>query len=211
MENNTLTDHAYDGIQEYDNPLPGWWTYLFIGTIVFSLAYVMWYHTGAPGRTLEANYEVAAAENLRLQFGAIGDLKGDEATLVKYANDPKWVNFGATVFKTNCVTCHGKEGEGNVGPNLTDEQFKYVRKPEDVYKVIVEGAGKGAMPAWGTRMSENELVLVSSYVMSLRGKNLPGKAGDGNAIPPWPEPVAEVPAAETPAAQAAEGQAEKAP
>ncbi len=189
MENNQLTDHAYDGIQEYDNPLPGWWTYLFIATVIFSIGYVFWFHTGAPGRDVHSQYELASAANMKLQFGEIGTLTGDEATLVQFANDPKWVSFGASIFKSNCVTCHGREGEGNVGPNLTDEYFKYIRKPEDVYTVIAQGAGKGAMPAWEGRMVENELVLVSSYVMSLRGTNLPGKAPDGNQIAPWPEPV----------------------
>lgn len=189
MENNQLKEHAYDGIQEYDNPLPGWWTYTFIATAVFSVGYLMWFHTGAPGRTIEAGYEVAAAANQRLQFSEIGTLTGDEATLVRFANDPKWVSFGESLFRTNCANCHGKAGEGNVGPNLTDEHYKYVRKPEDIYKVVNEGAGKGAMPAWNGRLVENELVLVSSYIMSLRGKNLPGKPADGNTIAPWPEPV----------------------
>lgn len=196
MENNTLTDHAYDGIQEYDNPLPAWWTYLFIGTIIFSVGYVMWYHTGAPGRDLATQYEMASAENTRLQFGKIGDLTGDETTLMKYAHKEEWLKVGAGVFKTNCISCHGREGEGNVGPNLTDEHFKYVRKPEDVYKVISEGAGKGAMPAWGNRMHPNEVVLVASYIISLRGKNVPGKGPDGNQIAAWPAPPPEEPETE---------------
>jgi cytochrome c oxidase cbb3-type subunit III len=194
MENNALTDHAYDGIQEYDNPLPGWWTYTFVATIVFSVGYVMWYHTGAPGRTVEAQYEVASAANTRLQFGKIGDLEGDQNTLMKYANKDEWLKVGSTVFRSNCVSCHGKEGEGSVGPNLTDEFFKYVRKPEDVYKVVSEGAGKGAMPAWADRLHPNEVVLVSSYVISLRGQNVPGKGPDGNQIPAWPDPPPEEPA-----------------
>ncbi|MBX3420734.1 MAG: c-type cytochrome [Pirellulaceae bacterium] len=196
MENNALTDHAYDGIQEYDNPLPGWWTYTFVATIVFSIGYVMWYHTGAPGRDLVTLYEVADADNTRLQFGAIGDLTGDQDTLMKFAHREDWLKVGASVFKANCISCHGRDGEGNVGPNLTDEAFKYIRKPEDVYKVVSEGAGKGAMPAWGNRLHPNEVVLVSSYVISLRGQNLPGKAADGNPIPAWPAPPPEEPEAE---------------
>ncbi len=47
-----LTDHTYDGIREYDNPLPAWWTWLFIGTVVFSVLYFPYYHGGAEGRTL---------------------------------------------------------------------------------------------------------------------------------------------------------------
>lgn len=186
METNPLTDHAYDGIQEYDNPLPGWWTYLFIGTIIFSVGYIMWYHTGAPDRTLEAAYNVEAAAVAKMALGDI-QLEPDEATLVTYANDAK-VSIGEGIFKTNCISCHGRKGEGNVGPNLTDEVYKYVRKPEDIYTILVKGAGNGAMPAWGNRLGKNELILASSYVMTLRGKNVEGKAADGQQIPPWPAP-----------------------
>lgn len=193
MENNQLTDHAYDGIQEYDNPLPGWWTALFIGTVVYSAAYVMWYHTGAPDRNLEAQYQSASDALMRIQFEKIGELKGDEATLVKFSKDIDWLKVGEGVYKTNCISCHGRNGEGNVGPNLTDELYKYIRKPEDVLTIINVGAGKGAMPAWANRLGVNERVLVSSYVMSLRGKNLPGKAADGQEIAPWPEVVSTPP------------------
>lgn len=186
METNSLTDHAYDGIQEYDNPLPGWWTYLFIGTFIFSIGYIMWYHTGAPDRTLEAEYNLESAAVAKMSMGDI-KLEGDEATLVMYANDPK-VSIGEGIFRTNCISCHGRKGEGNVGPNLTDEYFKYIRKPEDIYTIIVKGAGNGAMPAWGNRLGKNEIVLVSSYIMTLRGKNIEGKAADGQQIAPWPAP-----------------------
>ena len=196
MENNTLTDHAYDGIQEYDNPLPGWWTYIFIGTFLFSIGYIMWYHTGAPDRTLEAQYNAENEALMRVQFEKIGELKADEATLVKYANEKDWLRVGEGVFRTNCISCHGRKGEGNVGPNLTDEFYKYIRKPEDIHTILVKGAGNGAMPAWGSRLGKNELVLASCYVMSLRGKNLEGKGPDGQEIAPWPSapPATEDPA-----------------
>lgn len=186
MENNTLTDHAYDGIQEYDNPLPGWWKNLFILSIIFSGLYALWYHTGAPDRTLAAQYDAAAEALMKIQFEKIGELTGDEATLVEYSSEEEWLKVGAGVYRTNCISCHGRNGEGNVGPNLTDEFFKYVRKPEDVFTIITKGAGNGAMPAWGNRLGINERVLVSSFVMSMRGKNLEGKGADGQEIAPWP-------------------------
>ena len=188
MDNNNLTDHAYDGIQEYDNPLPGWWTNLFIGSIIFSVGYIMWYHTGAPDRTLEAQYNAENEALMRVQFEKIGELNADEPTLVKYAYEKEWLRVGEGVFRTHCISCHGRRGEGNVGPNLTDEAFKYIQTPIDIHTIIVKGAGNGAMPAWGNRLSKNEMVLVSSYVMSLRGLNLDGKAPDGNKIPAWPAP-----------------------
>lgn len=182
-----LTGHEYDGIQEYDNPLPGWWKWLFVGTIVWSVPYFAYYHFGAPGRSVEAQYEVAAAENMRKQFAEIGELRPDAPTIVKFANDERWVAFGQSIYKSHCVACHGPEGAGVVGPNLTDEHYKNVRNVEDILKVINVGAGAGAMPAWQARLEENERILVSSYVASLRGKNAAGgKAPEGQLIPPWP-------------------------
>ena len=67
---------------------------------------------------------------MRLQFGEIGDLKPDADTIVKYTTDPSWLKVGQTVYKTNCVTCHGRDGEGKVGPNLTDDFYKNVNKIE---------------------------------------------------------------------------------
>ena len=54
-----LTGHDYDGIQEYDNPLPGWWKWLFVASIVFTPPYLFWYHGGAEGRTLADQYDRA--------------------------------------------------------------------------------------------------------------------------------------------------------
>lgn len=195
---NPLTDHAYDGIQEYDNPLPGWWKWMFVGSIVFSAFYLMYFHIGAPGRSIQEQYDAELAYNTRLQFKEIGDLQPDEATILEYMQKESWVKIGQVVFKTHCVSCHGRDGEGKVGPNLTDEVYKNVRDLEGIANVISRGAANGAMPAWGTRLHPNEVVLVSAYVASLRG-SLPageGKAPEGNAIPPWPEAPAEDSAAE---------------
>ncbi len=202
MENNELTDHAYDGIQEYDNPLPGWWKWMFVGSIVFSLFYVLYFHIGAPGRSVIEGYDLALAANTRLQFGEIGDLEPTEVTLTTYAlrEDKKnWLRVGETVFKTNCISCHGRNAEGKVGPNLTDEFFKNIRKIEDIARVINDGAGNGAMPAWADRMHKNEIVLVSAYIASLRGTEPASgaKGPEGNAIAPWPEPPPPEPEAKT--------------
>jgi len=193
MENNELTDHAYDGIQEYDNPLPGWWKWMFVGSIVFSVFYVMYFHIGAPGRSVIDGYETALAANTRLQFGEIGDLEPTAETLSIYAlrEDKKnWLRVGETVYKANCVSCHGRNAEGKVGPNLADNYFKNIRKIEDIAKVINNGAGNGAMPAWSERMHKNEIVLVSAYIASLRGTEPASgaKGPEGSEIAPWPEP-----------------------
>ncbi len=192
MSNAPKTDHAYDGIEEYDNPLPGWWKWSFIASIVFCPFYWVYYHNGAEGRSVRDNYNVALAENTRLQFAEIGELKLDEPTIVKFMGKDSWVKVGQSVFRANCVSCHGREGEGKVGPNLTDEFYKNVENVADIAKVISNGAGNGAMPKWSNRLHINEIVLVSAYVANLRGTNVEsGRPADGRAIPAWPKPTAE--------------------
>lgn len=187
VASNPMSDHAYDGIQEYDNPLPGWWKWMFIGSIVFSVCYAMYFHIGAPGRTILDQYDRELAYNTRLQFKDIGDLQADSATILAYMEKDSWMKVGQVVFRTNCISCHGRDGEGKVGPNLTDDYYKNARDVEGLARVVANGAGKGAMPAWGTRLHPNEIVLVSAYVASLRGSNAEnGKAPEGSQIPPWP-------------------------
>ena len=191
-----LTGHNYDGIQEYDNPTPAWWIWVFIASVFFAVCYMFLTLVAAGGLSPEAEYERAAVANLKKQFGEIGTLEPDAVTIVKYINDPKWIQVGATVFKANCVTCHGLNAEGNSGPNLTDDSFIHIKSIEDIATIIKDGAKAGAMPAWGTRLHPNEVVLVSSYVASLRGTNATsGKAAEGEVPAPWPMDLvpAEVP------------------
>lgn len=192
MSEISKTDHSYDGIEEYDNPLPGWWKWLFVASIAFSPVYWMFFHGGAEGRSIEDQYGTALAANTRLQFSEIGELNLEADTILRFTTKDNWLKVGQIVFKTNCISCHGRDGEGKVGPNLTDEFFKNVTKIEDIATVINNGAGNGAMPKWSNRLHVNEVVLVSAYVATLRGKNLDSPRGpEGKAIAPWPEPPAE--------------------
>jgi len=186
-----LLEHEYDGIREYDNPCPAWWHVIFLGTVVFSILYFVFFHVGPSmgtnGWTLDEAYSDDVADNLKLQFKDLGDLKVDEPTVLKYMNEPDWLAIGAAVFKTNCKSCHGADGSGLIGPNLTDDYYKNVKQLIDVAHVIENGAANGSMPAWKNRLHPNETVMVSAYVAKLRGQNLTGPRGtEGSAIPPWP-------------------------
>lgn len=183
-----LTDHAYDGIEEYDNPTPGWWTMIFIGSCIFAVLY--WFIATISSGGLSAERELALDKLVEThnQFAAIGELQPDPATIAKFAHDPKWLSFGESVFLSKCMTCHNRDGSGGTGPNLTDEKYIYVRKLDDIYDVILAGRNNGAMPSWRTTLNQNEMVIVAAYVSSLRGQNKAGKAAEPNAvaIEPWP-------------------------
>ena len=194
-----LTGHDYDGIQEYDNPLPGWWKWMFVASILFAPPYFFYYHNGTAGRSQTDRYDRELAANLKLQFGALKDLQLDRASVVKYLYEPSWLQVGKSVFQANCVSCHAKDGGGLVGPNLTDESYKNIKDIGDILNVLQNGANAGAMPAWQNRLMKEEIVMVSSYVASLRGTtpSTEPKAPEGRPIPPWPGP----PAAEDNAAE----------
>lgn len=199
------TIHSYDGIQEYDNPLPGWWKWLFLGTFIFSIFYWMYFHTGAEEkRSIKTAFEEAVQANIKLQFAELGELKPDNATLMKYVDDKRWLSAGQGVYKQHCAQCHGPDGGGLVGPNLTDVYWKNVKVIDDIVKILENGAGNGSMPAWKTRLSQNELILTACYVASLRGST-PSKprAPEGNEIGPWTLTSAPADAAATPAGSAA--------
>lgn len=183
-----LTGHCYDGIEEFDNPTPAWWTWMFLVTIGFSAVYAPFMiatsvYFGGP-----ASYERDSVEMMKLQYGQLGDIKPDAATLLKLASDEKWNKVGATLFTANCTSCHGQDGSGMAAPNLTDNVFLHVRKIEDIADVVAAGRKNGAMPAWANRLQPVEQVLVSAYVASLRGKNLPSvgnRPPEGEVIPAW--------------------------
>lgn len=183
-----ITDHVYDGIQEYDNPLPGWWTLLFYGTIVYSFGYLFIAFARPEWTDVNLEYDAALVEKRAREFALLGDLQPDRETLMAFLDGGEKSEFlgnGAALFATNCASCHGKDGAGNAGPNMTDDAYLNVTRLADIPKVVIEGANGAAMPAWGGRLSMNEIVLVSAYVASLRGQDLPGNAPEGEVIPAW--------------------------
>ena len=187
IEEEKLTSHSYDGIQEYDNPLPGWWTFLLWVSIFFAPLYYFYFHCGTEGRSIHDQYNNHMASVFELRFAEIGELTADRETILRFMNDePEWLSVGKVVYQTNCTSCHGADGGGLVGPNLTDDYWKHLNNVEGIARVIEEGAANGAMPAWKNRLShQNQIVLTAAYVASLRNNPVEGKAPEGKQIQAW--------------------------
>ncbi len=186
-EEENLLDHEYDGIREYDNPTPGWWHGIFWASIAFSILYFVFFTFSPTAWSIYEQYDGAVAADLQKQFGEIGDLVADEETMLKYMKEEKWLLVGKTVFQANCISCHGSDGSGLIGPNLTDDHYKNLKTLTEIATVLEEGAAAGAMPAWKNRLHPNEIVLTAAYVANMRGQNLPSTRGpEGDVIPPWP-------------------------
>lgn len=186
-QHGNLLDHEYDGIREYDNPTPGWWHALLWGTIGFALCYIVYAHFSIFNAPLPARWELAQQDYFERLFGEVGTLEPDEATILGMAADAKWMSLGASIYTGNCAQCHGADGGGLNGPNLTDDSWIHVKRLEDLYTTISDGVAAKGMPAWKTRLGQNQRVLVASYVSTLRGTRpaLP-KAAEGEPIAPWP-------------------------
>jgi cytochrome c oxidase cbb3-type subunit 3 len=102
-----------------------------------------------------------------------------DAQLLRMAQDAQSVQRGEAVFKQNCLPCHGERGQGVVGPNLTDRYFLHGSKALDTYKVISGGVPEKGMPAWRALLGTSKVQDAAAFVLTLRGKNLPGKEPQG--------------------------------
>ncbi len=188
VEESNLTGHSYDGIVEYDNPLPGWWKFLFWFFVLIAPLYYFYFQGGVEGRSIHDEYNRHLASVFEIRFSEIGELTADRATILEYMNEKDWLAVGEVVYKSNCVSCHGADGGGLVGPNLTDDYWKHVTSVENIANVIENGAANSAMPAWKTRFSHpNQIVLLTAYIASLRKNPVAGKPPEGNEISGWEE------------------------
>lgn len=166
------TGHEWDGIQELDNPLPMWWVYMFLISVVFALGYMALFpglgnYDGALDWSSQAKHERAAQE-FAAQFDPLYEkLSGlsDEALLA----DPQVQQIGRRLFLNNCSTCHGINAQGGEGfPNLHDEEWLYGDDLATVTQTLLGGRA-GAMPGWEAALQESGVDEVSHYVLSLSG------------------------------------------
>lgn len=168
-----VLDHNYDGIRELDNHLPPWWKWLFIGTVVWGIGYLVVYHVmdSAPLQQQEYDNEVALAdEQLRKIRAAQPIASIDESTLT-YVNDPALIAKGLNVYKSNCVSCHKGKGEGGIGPNLTDEYWIHGGGMKEIYATIKNGVPEKGMISWSAILKPEEMRDVSYFIISIRGTN----------------------------------------
>ena len=184
-----LTGHNYDGIQEYDNPTPGWWYAIFVASVLFGGFYLLVYHLAVP--SLADRHATAEARHLNMQFAELNKLETGEPKILTIMNEEAWLGRGAAIFTASCAICHSADGSGLVGPNLTDETYKNITGLMDITALIINGTPNGSMPAQKNLLNDNEIALVTAYVASLRGKNLPTNPNvdpsyTGEPIAPWP-------------------------
>ncbi len=178
MEDNgeETTGHVYDGIEEYNNPLPKWWLNMFYITLVFGIGYVILYpglgnYEGYLGWSQEKEWS-EEVEQADATYGPIFEqyLNTPVEQLVK---DEQANDMGRRIFLNICFACHGSDAAGSPGyPNLTDNDWLYGGSAETIHQSITNGRG-GVMPAFEGQFNEEQITFLTSYVKSLSGSTSP--------------------------------------
>lgn len=174
-------DHNYDGIRELDNRLPPWWLYGFYVSIIFAVVYLWRFHVSETAPLAEEELKIAMqeAEIQKANYLKNSANNIDENT-VKYLTEATDLESGKKIYEMNCTPCHGKSGEGVVGPNLTDEYWLHGGSVSDVFKSLKYGWPDKGMRAWKDDFSPKQLAQLTSYIKSIGGtKPANAKAAEG--------------------------------
>ncbi|KJK15815.1 cytochrome-c oxidase, cbb3-type subunit III [Pseudomonas sp. NPDC087612] len=177
--------HSFDGIEEYDNPLPKWWFWLFVATLVFSVGYLILYPGLGNWKGILPGYEDGWTQTNEWQkemnkadakFGPIF-AKFAAMPVEEVAKDPQALKMGGRLFASNCAVCHGSDAKGAYGfPNLTDKDWRWGGEPETI-KASIMGGRHGVMPAWADVIGEQGVADVAAFVLTnLDGRSLPQEA-----------------------------------
>ncbi|WP_282362192.1 cytochrome-c oxidase, cbb3-type subunit III [Pseudomonas sp. PS01300] len=177
--------HSFDGIEEYDNPLPKWWFWLFVGTLVFSVGYLILYPGLGNWKGILPGYENGwtganewqkEMDRADAKFGPIF-AKFAAMPVEEVAKDPQALKMGGRLFASNCSVCHGSDAKGAYGfPNLTDNDWRWGGDPETI-KASIMGGRHGVMPAWAEVIGEQGVADVAGFVLTnLDGRTLPKDA-----------------------------------
>jgi cytochrome c oxidase cbb3-type subunit 3 len=169
------TGHVYDGIEEYDNPLPAWWFFMFTITIVWGLGYLAAYpgmgnYKGFLGWTQEGQHdeEVAKAE---AKYRAMRD-RYLALPVEEIARDPAVLKMGQRLFGNNCAQCHGADARGGYGfPNLTDNDWLWGGTPAAIKHTLINGR-QAAMPAWGSVLGEQGIKEMTAHLLNLNNRSV---------------------------------------
>jgi cytochrome c oxidase cbb3-type subunit 3 len=181
QEKALVMDHEYDGIRELDNRLPPWWLYGFYGTIIFAGIYLWRYHISETAPLSQQEFAIAMekAEAQKAAYLKKSANNVDENT-VKLLTETSAIDAGKSVFVQNCAACHGKDGEGTVGPNLTDDYWLHGGSLQDIFKSVKYGWPEKGMRSWKEDLSPVQIAQVSSFIKKLHGSNPPnGKEKQG--------------------------------
>ena len=170
------TGHVWDeDITELNNPLPRWWLWTFILTVIFAVVYLVLYPglgtwRGTLGWSSSTELKTDLQQNAARIEKALAPYSA--RNVLELSADPAAIGVGRNLFLNNCATCHGSDGGGAPGfPNLTDKDWLWGGDPDTVVATVSNGR-MGVMPPWGEVLGARGVEDVLAYVMSLSGRKL---------------------------------------
>ncbi|MEP6763594.1 MAG: cbb3-type cytochrome c oxidase N-terminal domain-containing protein [Gemmatimonadaceae bacterium] len=165
-----ILEHSYDGIQEYDNPMPRWWLLTFAGTVIFAILYLFNIGPIGNGKGRIADYEA----DMKAFAAAHPSSTGNDITpaaLLALVGKTDVIELGRQTFVTNCVSCHRADGGGLIGPNLADKYWLHGSSLSDIYHTVNNGVLDKGMPPWGKILKPAQVQAVTAYVSTMQGTN----------------------------------------
>lgn len=173
-DSDNTTGHVWDeDLREMNNPMPRWWMWLFVVTIVFGLGYLVAYpglgtYTGQLGWSTRGEYASEVQEANAALAPLYARFKGQPASVL--ADDPAAMAIGERLFMNNCAQCHGSDARGSRGfPNLTDKDWLHGGSPEKITETITAGR-TGRMPPMAAAVgTADDVKNLAHYVLSLSG------------------------------------------
>ncbi len=167
------TGHVYDGIEEYDNPLPGWWFNMYLATVVFAVIYLILFpglgnFPGVLGWTSTGQWEKQVAE-AETRYGPLFSRYLDTPVEELSAN-PEAMRMAGRLFSNNCALCHGSDGRGAYGfPNLANDDWQWGGDPEAIRASIADGR-RGVMTPFGAILGEDGVGDTAQFVLGLNDR-----------------------------------------
>ena len=187
------TGHSWDGIQEFNNPLPRWWLWTFYACIAFALIYSVLYpawplvHSATPGllgfsTRGQVAEDIASFEEMNAPIRA--QIEDVELASINADENPDLYNYavqgGNAIFMTWCAQCHGSGAAGAVGyPNLLDDDWLWGGSIDEIHYTISHGvrneddydARYSQMTAFDEILSDEEIASVVQYVRNLSNQD----------------------------------------
>ncbi|MGF1678430.1 MAG: c-type cytochrome [Candidatus Methylacidiphilales bacterium] len=165
LEDETLKEHSFDGIQEYDKNLPVWWLWTLYLTIAFSFGYWFWSHL--------SGLKPSDEQRLQNHFAALQKKEGSSESreltdhdFWEISRNPRVVSSGQKIYQSTCASCHGQNLEGGIGVSLADTTWKHGGSPTQIANVVLHGVLENGMPAWGSVLGERRVQEVVAFVIS---------------------------------------------
>jgi len=181
------TGHVWDGnLTELNNPVPRWWTVMYLLLCIFALAYLVLF----PGLgAYQGQLGFSSARQLQDEQAALNEMirpvyqRYEKMSIPEIAGDAQAREIGQRLFLNSCAQCHGSDAKGGPAfPNLTDADWLYGGEPEQIMQSITKGR-HGIMPPWKAQIKPAEAADIAQYVRSLSGlasdalRVVPGKRG----------------------------------